>query len=171
MKRTFKKILLGILIGIGSLISVFIITAVSYKLMFSQKEAKLFEINTPNFKKHILITSQGSKFKEKLVDTIIDNLNNKEVYIKVIDVSLLDDKIKPSDWQSIIIINSVEANKLRANVDKFIRDNMNNKNVVLIAVSGSGTWENKDYEVDTISTASKMNKSDELAQLLLTKIY
>ncbi len=168
MKRT-QKIIIGVIAGTVSFFLLLLIIAGGFKLMFSQKTAETFEINKPDNNTHILIATQGSKFKEKLVEKVIGNFNNKKVYIKGIDVSLLNN-ININDWHSILIINSIESGKLEKNVEKFIQKNITEEKIVLVTTSGSGKWKSDDYEIDSISTASKINKLESLSRVILEKI-
>ena len=164
-----KKIFLSIIIVILSFIFIIFIGLLSYKIIFSQKKIESFEINTPNFDKHILIASQGSKFKNQLVKIFSDELKMENFYIKVIDVSLLKN-IKISNWQSIIIINAIESGKLEKNVDNFIQKNSLYNNIILVITSGSGKFMLKDYDIDAISTASRMKNIENIKNLIIDRI-
>ena len=162
-----KKIFKWFFIIICSLILLIFISLISFKLVFSQRKITAFELNAPSIKNHILIASQGSKFKNKLNEILLDEFKTKNVYIKVIDVSLLKN-INPSDWKSIIIINTIEARKMEKNVAKFIKENYSSNNIILIITSGSGNFKLKDF--DAISTASNMKNIENIKKQIINKI-
>src|SRR4030042_1230032 len=115
LKKIFKIFVIVLIL----FIFLIFISLLSFKLFFSQGKIDTFEVNTPDLEKQILIASQGSKFKNQLNQFLLDELKNKNIYIKVIDVSLLKN-INPLDWESIVIINSIEAGKMEKNVRRFI---------------------------------------------------
>ena len=147
-----KKIFKWFFIIICSLILLIFISLISFKLVFSQRK---------------ITASQGSKFKNKLNEILLDEFKTKNVYIKVIDVSLLKN-INPSDWKSIIIINTIEARKMEKNVAKFIKENYSSNNIILIITSGSGNFKLKDF--DAISTASNMKNIENIKKQIINKI-
>lgn len=162
-----KKIFKWILIVILSFIFLIFISLLTFKFIFSQRKIETVEINSPDVEKHILIASQGSNFKDRLNKILLDELKVKNPYIKVIDVSLLED-IKSSDWESIIIINSIESGKMQKNVVQFIQKNNTENNIILINTSGSGRFELNDY--DAISTASKIENLDNIIKQIIDRI-
>ena len=168
-KKIFKKIFISITIVIFSLVFLMFVLLTGFKIIFSQKKIESFEVNSSTLENHILIASQGSKFKDQLLKDLIEELKKENVYIKVIDVFLLDN-IKSSDWDSIIIINAVEASKYNKSVDHFIQNNYSNDNIILIATSGSGKFKIQDYYIDAISTASKIKDVDNIKNLIISKI-
>jgi hypothetical protein len=168
-KKIFKKIFISITIVIFSLVFLMFVLLTGFKIIFSQKKIESFEVNSSTLKRHILIASQGSKFKDQLVKNLIEELNKENVYIKVIDVSLLDN-IKSSEWESIIIINAVESSKYNKNVNQFIQNNFSNNNIILIATSGSGKFKIQDYYIDAISTASKIKDIDNIKAFIIDKV-
>ena len=163
------KIIKILFIVILSFIVLSVISLLSFKVIFSQKKIESFEINDVNFDRHILIASQGSKFKVQLVKDIIDVLNDEKVYIKIIDVSLLN-TINYTDWESIIIINAIERSKHAESVDQFIKRNNSGNKIILVATSGSGNFKVKGYNIDAISTASRMKNIDNIKNLVIDKI-
>ena len=164
-----KKIIIIFFIVLLSFIVLSVISLMCYKIIFSQKKMESFELNDIYFDKHILIASQGSKFKNQLINDIINEFKGEEIYIKVIDVSLLNTTKYP-DWDFIIIINAIEANKLSESVDQFIKKNNSDNNIILITTSGSGKFKGRDYNIDAISTASRVKNIDNIKKLVIDKI-
>ncbi len=163
----FKKIIKWFIIVLTSFVFLIFISLICLKLFFSQGKIETLEVNNPDFEKHILIASQGSKFKKQLNQILLDEFKGKNIYIKVIDVSLLKD-IKSTDWKSIVIINSIEASKMEKNVVQFIKENYSRNNIVLVNTSGSGNFKLKDY--DAISTASSSGGVENIKKQIIDRI-
>ena len=128
-----------------------------------------FAINSSELNNKILIASQGSSFKNALVSDIIEKLENDSIYIKVIDVSHLDD-IEEDLWQSIIIINTCIADKLNSTVVQFLNQLKGVKPVVLFVTAGDGRWKPSSISIDAISSASRMNNMKTISREILNQI-
>ncbi len=84
MKCTKTIALKNMLLFIIVLIVAFFLGAVWYSLTFSMDEAKVFEVHSPNLDKKLLVTTQGSDFKDAVTAGIVENYERDSVYIKVI---------------------------------------------------------------------------------------
>ena len=71
------------LITIGAVVLLFIIVSGVYLLINIQGEVESFEVNSPEMAQKVLIASQGSDFKNALVESIAVYMAKKPVYIKV----------------------------------------------------------------------------------------
>ena len=102
MKR-WKKIALWILGGIIVLFGFLVL----YKIRYSMDVARSFEVNDPRLAQRVLIATQGSDFKDAVVQGIVKKLQSRPVYVKVIDVSALP-AMEDSTWNAMIIIHTWE---------------------------------------------------------------
>ena len=99
------------LIAVGVIVGLLIITAVGYKVMFSQGIATSFEVNDPDMETKVLIATQGSGFKDALVAGITGELKTKPVYIKVIDVTDLSN-MKEEEWNAVLVFSTCQSQTL-----------------------------------------------------------
>ncbi|GCC50421.1 hypothetical protein SanaruYs_06360 [Chryseotalea sanaruensis] len=130
-------------------------------------EVKEFDVNTREQSNHILIASQGSKFKDEVVAQVIQQLPAGYAYIKVIDVKSLTD-IKEENWDVIVILHTWEYAKPPDAVKSFV-DNIDDKNkLVMISTSGRGTYLIKD--VDGISSASQLDEITNISNEIVQRI-
>jgi hypothetical protein len=163
------KALKILLIVIGSIIALFIIVFGIYLLLNIQGEAESFEVGSPELDKKALIASQGSEFKNALVDSLTTHLKGKSLYIKVVDVSALGE-VKEEEWNALILINTCQQYRLHPDVKKYL-DNANNlSEVILVITSGSGEWKTDEYDVDIFTSASKMSELKPMVSSILTRI-
>jgi hypothetical protein len=163
------KIIKVILMIIGIIFLVIIIGGISFKLILSQGVIAGYEIGKPDMKQHILIASQKSAFKTSLVNDVTGKLKDKDVFIKVIDVTGLP-AIKPEDWNAIVLINTCEAGKMQKNVADYLKIQSVNKKTVLVTTSGSGDWKPEYSPVDCLSTASIKDNTDKTAIYIVDKL-
>lgn len=161
----FKKILIGIL----SLIVLFLIVFGIYLFVNIQDVAEPFEVGSPDASKRILIATQGSDYKNLMVDTLISRLKGKDVYIGVIDISGLD-MISQENWEAEVIIHTTEGYRLPESVKEYIEGVGNPDEVLLLITSGSGEWKPEDSKVDIITSASKQRDIPEKADIIENKI-
>jgi len=105
---------------------------------------------TPKYS--VLIATQGSNYKNKLVKKLIDELRINDRAIKVIDVN--DLKTLTSDHDAYIIIHTWEIGKAPEAVSLFVNNYRSSKNIYTISTSGSGDEIMDD--IDGISSASNI---------------
>jgi hypothetical protein len=154
---------------VGGFIGLCVIAALGYRVMFSQRAAASFEVNTPNLETKVLIATQGSNFKEALVSGIIEELKLKPVYMKVIDVTGLPD-IEEEEWHVVVVLSACESNALPSQTQTYLQQaTLLDKHVVIIT-SGSGHWKPERASFDSISTASKTANVDQLVARIIERI-
>src|SRR5512143_4031194 len=94
-----KKILLGVAISIVALVA----CMSWYRIHYSMHPARTFEVNSPAAASKVLIATQGSEFKDSIVAGVIAHLQERGVYVKVVDVSALP-AVREADWNAIVLI-------------------------------------------------------------------
>ena len=165
MKKPLKITLIIVICIIVFLAAAMVI----YKAVFSMGIAEQFESGNANSAKKVLIASQGSKFKNTLTKTVVKQLNEKNVFVKVIDVTNLD-KINENDFQAILIIHTIEAWDAPKTVVKFLGNTRKSEKILLVATSGRGTYKAKNTNIDTITSASKMDKIDSISVEIIARL-
>ncbi len=115
------------------------------------------EIKKEEAKYKILIGSQGSVFKNALLDTLKNEIIKNNVNLKIVDVTKLKDE-NPEDCDAIILIHTTEKWQLQPDVKKFLDRTKDLNKVMLITTSGDGKWKTKDYNVDIITSASEFTE-------------
>jgi hypothetical protein len=163
------KILKRVLIVLGSLIALFVIAFGVYLFVNIQDVAEAFEVGSPDSGKKVLIASQGSDYKNLMVDTLTSRLEGEDVYISVIDISGLSE-INQKDWDAEIIIHTTEGYRLPEVVKEYLGKVENPDEVLLLITSGSGEWKPEDYKVDILTSASKVADIPELANRIADKV-
>lgn len=160
------KLILKIL---GSLIVLLVCAFIVYYLIYSQEVIEPFELNSPDLETKVLIGSQGSDFKHALLKELTEKIGKKDIYIKVIDVTTLSGT-KEESWDAIILINTIEWFKLQKDVRIFLNSAQATDKIIMLATSGDGDMKPKKSRIDTITSASKLNKVDEKLEIILSKL-
>ncbi len=163
------KILKRVLIVLGSLVVLFLIAFGVYLFVNIQDVAEAFEVGSLDSGRKILVASQGSKYKNLMVDTLISRLKGEDVYISVIDISGLKE-INQEDWDAEIIIHTTEGYRLPEVVKEYLRRVKSPDEVMLLITSGSGEWKPEDCKVDIITSASKVADIPTKANIIENKI-
>lgn len=109
-----------------------------------------FEVNDPALETKLLLATQQSNYKDDLVDAFVSRIKQKSIYMKVIDVSNLDE-IDDQAYDAIIIIHTWEIWEPPKSVTNFINE-INNDLVYAIGTSGDGNL--KLDNIDGMSSAS-----------------
>lgn len=149
--KLFKKILIVFVI-LGALSIIFLTW---YTVQHSMEEALPREINDKGLSQRVLIATQGSKFKNTIVEETIGQLKSLPIYIKVVDVGQLTN-VNESEWSVIVILHTWEYAQPQKEAKAFV-DRASQKNkIIVLSTSGSGT--EKINGVDGITSASMMEK-------------
>ncbi len=149
------KIFKRILIGLGTLVLVFIVFAFWYRFTYSMEKVVSYEINDSSLEKRLLIATQGSAYKNDLVEYVVDSIRSKEVYIQVIDISQLEEYYNDS-WDALLVIHTWEYGKPPEAVNSFVTQHYDLDKMLFLATSGSG--EEKIEGIDAITGASKKDE-------------
>ncbi len=159
----------GIRIFTYVLIAVFFVIAliaVWYRTEYSMGVAASYELNDPKLERRILIATQESEYKHAVVDAVIRQIKDLPVYIRVIDVTELDGE-DPATWNAIVILHTWEIGKPEEHSSKFF---VRAPAAKLIVVTTSGSGDQKLQEVDGISSASRLEQKDWMANMIVNRI-
>ena len=119
--------------------------------------------------KKVLVATQNSKFKRAVVSEIYDELNQNAVYTKIIDVKGLENQTA-AEFSAIVIINRCIAGRPDPRVESFI-DREPQKNKIIVLTTGiRDSWTPDTPEVDAITSASVLDKSDQVARSIVERV-
>jgi len=158
-----------ILIGIAVLVLGIVLFCTGYVIIYSQGVIESSEVNSAELPTKILIGSQGSGYKEALVQKLVSQLGNTNTYIKVIDVTTLG-SIDEADWNAIILITSIEYYAAQKDVAAFIEESQQPEKIILFATSGQGDMGPQECRIDAITTASETANIDEKTEAIMTRL-
>jgi hypothetical protein len=117
---------------------------------------------------HVLIATQGSKYKEAVVSGVVEALEEQEVHIKVIDVSGLSE-IQVEDWDAIVILHTWQASKPQKDAEAFLKKQDQRRKIIVHTTSGKGT--NAMDGVDAITGASCMRNVSDNVEVITNRLY
>lgn len=124
-----------------------------YRAYYSMDVAETFELNPGRVEHRVLIATQGSDFKNALVDGLLAHLREKDTYVRVIDVSALA-IVDEAEWDAVVILHTWEYGEPPIAVRGYVEHAKNLDDVIVLGTSGSGTLKIKG--IDAISSASVM---------------
>ena len=165
MKKWIK--ILTIIISIP--VVLFIILVGTYIVMNWQGVIDPYHVGNPNAPHKVLIASQGSEFKNKLLKDLVQQLESDIVYLSIIDCTSLK-KENVTDWDTIVIIHTTKAHQIPNYVKTYLQRFSNLSKLVLVSTSGGGDEVVTEFEVEAISTASRLadtNKIDTVVKIEL----
>lgn len=143
------------LIIFGSFLVLFVLFLIWFKATYSMEKIDTSEHYDKSSSVHILIASQGSDYKNKVVAGVIEKFKDKDVYFKVIDVSLLDD-VDPKEWDAFVILYNWEIWAPEENSERFFNIHYDASKMFTISTSSSGEL---DLEgIDGITGASELTE-------------
>jgi len=157
------------LIVISSIVVVLLVAFGIYLLVNRQGVIEPFEVNSPELGQKVLIASQGSAFKKAVVESLTQYLREKPVYVNVIDVTALAEVIE-DDWDAVVLIHTTERWTLQPDVKAYLDRPEDLSKVILLTTSGSGKWKTKDFNVDVITSASKMSEMNSVLRKIISRL-
>lgn len=163
------KIFKIVLILIGAVIIILIALFAVFLLINRQGVVEGYDAGTVGATDRLLIASQGSKFKNALVESVIAELTEDSLYIRVIDVTALGDVLE-KEWDAVLIMHTTEQWKLQPEVEEYLGRVQNLEKVILVTTSGSGEWKSDEYDVDILTSASKSDELPALTERITEKI-
>lgn len=149
--NTKKKIIKGLIVLVIGLLGF----GTWYDWYYSMEVAKTYEVNPQVQQPSLLIATQGSTFKNAIVEKIVEHYSSHPMYVKVVDVAELE-KVDVSVWNAILILHTWEMYKPPLEVGTFI-NNLDNQNKIVVLTT-SGDSEYKMENVDAITGASVMDE-------------
>jgi len=164
--KNILKILLTIIL---SLVTIIIILFTTYIIVNIQGVIEPFQVGNSQAKNKILIASQGSEFKENLLKNLVQELETENNYINIVDCTKLDDENEP-DWDAIVIIHSAQVHKMPKEAELFLKRSVDLSKVILVSTSGAGDDKIEGFEVDAISTASRITITHKVINWLIPSI-
>lgn len=121
--------------------------------------------------KKIVVVSQKSKFKKKVLEILEEKCVKENIKIANINVK----KLKTLDLQNysaILIVSSSHQNNVTKKMNEFIKRLTieDKQKVVLFETSPNEQWVSPLKNVDALTSASRMTKVASIAQEILGKI-
>lgn len=164
--KKWIKILIGI---VATPILLFAILLVVYILMNRQGIIEPFEVGDSKAENRILIASQGSEFKNSLVEKLIDEFKDSDNFLSVIDCTELE-KENHEYWDAIIIIHTMQIHKMPKEAQLFLAEEKDLSRIMLVSTSGGGDDFVTDFDVDAISTPSRASVTPQIIDWVSVKV-
>lgn len=149
MERRTRRLFLAA----GVVVLLFYLALSWYRYHYSMAEVEGFEVNPPELEQRVLIATQGSRFKESVVEALVAQLGERPIHIKVIDISLLGG-VEEQEWTALVLLHTWETWAPPLAVKRFVRALDAPEKVVVVSTSGSG--EAQMEGVDAITSSSTM---------------
>lgn len=163
------KALKIVLIIIGVLVVLIIALFGIFLLINRQGVVEAYDIGESESSRKLLIASQGSNFKNALVESVTTHMAKESIYVSVIDVTDLEN-IKEDDWDAVLLIHTIEQWKLQPDVKAYLGRAQSLDKVIVVTTSGSGEWKSEEYDVDVMTSASRSEELPMLTNDIVTKL-
>lgn len=140
--------------------------------VWPQDDIGTFEMKDPSLDRRLLVASRTSDFKDEVVRRIQEDLRDRPVYVKFIGVDNLR-REKASDYGAVVIISTCMAWELDREVLRFLKQNPEQGNLILLTTSGDGGWlpDGEGRRYDALSTASEMDDTEDIADAILLRVH
>ncbi len=145
---------------------------VTFTVSFSSCSSKLLKetkIINENAKHKFLIASDSSEFKDEIRKAVIEKYKNT-CSIEIVNVEKLA-KMSGKNYDFVMIMLEIQGwGMLNPEMREFIDKTENKKKIIMFATSMNPYYE-YDYEgIDAVTSASDMDKKDEIIEKLTMQI-
>lgn len=139
--------------------------------IFRQRDIQPYEMNMPTQPKKILVASRSTEFKDAVVERIKGSFQGKRVYLKFIGIENLKDE-NGGDYDAVVILNTCMNWTMDRHVEAFLKRHPYQGNMIILTTSGDGDWlpSMKERTFDAVSSASKIDRVDEIAKRILERV-
>jgi hypothetical protein len=168
MEVKMKALKIGLIV-LGSLILLLLIVFGIFWLLNRQGVVEPFESGDPSSEYRVLVASQGSEFKDAVVESLVVHLEGIPAYISVIDVGGLSE-VNEDDWDALVLVGTVEQWKLQKDVTAYLDRAKQVNKVVVLTTAGDESWTLKGYDVEAISSASKSEEIGTVVNRIRSKL-
>lgn len=114
-----------------------------------------------------LIATQGSAYKDAIVDTLTQHLQATPLYLRVVDISQLT-SVDEREWDAIVLLHSWERWQPPPAVQQFVERLKERGKLVVLTTSGSG--DSRMACVDAVTSASELSRAHGDAEELLGRV-
>lgn len=160
------KILIAV---IGTPVLLSAILLLTYIIINRQGIIEPFQLGNSGAENRILIASQGSDFKNNLLDTLVFQLKSDENFLSMIDCTELGNE-NDEEWDAVIIIHTLQIHNMPEAAEAFLSGVKDLSKVILISTSGAGDESVENFNVDAVSTASRLTAIDPIMDWLIPKL-
>lgn len=127
-------------------------------------------VGNPDATRRVLIAAEYTRFKEALVEELVNQLNDGNTYIKVIDHSKDElNGVDPREWSSVLITNSGARAQVRPNVVGWLQSIAAYDDNVVLHTTQINDW-TPQVQVDSVTSASSMGDLNRIADSLLERV-
>jgi hypothetical protein len=121
------------------------------------------------YDRKVLVATQKSKFKQAVVAEIHDQLNQKSIYSKIIDVRSLKSQ-SVAEFSAVVIISRCMAGRPDPRVESFIDSHPQKDKLIVLTTGIRDSWKPDAPGVDAITSASVLDKSDQVAKSIVDRV-
>jgi hypothetical protein len=115
----------------------------------------------------VLIATQGSPYKDAVTRGLVARLQPRPAHLQVVDVSELP-PVRESDWDALVLMFSWERFRPEPHARAFIEKSSAPGKLVVLTTSGSG--DRRMSDVDAVTSASELHRSDADAEELARRV-
>jgi len=129
-------------------------------------------IGSIDSRERLLIATQTSDFKDRVVSNIVHEFEKGGLFIEVIDLENLKNK-SGRDYQAMVIMNEYKVFQSDGRVTRFM-EGMNAsdmKKIVLLTTAGTPGMIPEKWGVDAVSAASEMADVDNISGMIIRKVH
>lgn len=135
--------------------------------VFALRPVERRDLGTENGQRRVAIVSEWSRYKERLIDALVDELNdgNTALFVRNFDDFA---SIDSSAYDAVVVINAGVGSEVREPVVDWLNEQRNDDNIVVLTTQISD-W-TPDITVDSVTSASRNRNIPDISRQLARQV-
>jgi hypothetical protein len=140
----------------------------TYRLLKWQWPLETQVVNDTVLQPKILIAAQSTKFKDSVLEKVVQKYEGKNVYLEILDITQ-SPLPELEAWDRIILFSTIESGDLYPEASAWIVKFKNeiNRKVYVFNTADSGRWAHNEMQIDAVTAPSKKVNADLFADTII----
>lgn len=117
----------------------------------------------------VLIANQGSEFKDAVVETLQNEMDESGIAFTVQKLNTLG-RVKQEEWDAIVILHAVKIGSINKNVERFFNRADDYGKVIVCTTCGEKDVVSEKYGIDSITAASEIEEVSALTRQIVNRL-
>lgn len=148
---------------IGIVLALSLVTGSLWALQPTERR----DVGNQSSQNQVMIVSESSRYKERLIEAIVEQLNDGQTYIAVRSFEDFG-SINPRDYDSVLVINAGVGAEVRGDVVAWLERQSYDENIVVLTTQIT-EW-TPQITVDSVTAASRNRNIEDVSTDLVRRV-
>jgi hypothetical protein len=126
---------------------------------------------SPDAGERVLIAAQGSEFKEQVVAGVVERLQARDVFVRLIPARELGEA-DAADWDAVLVVYAMQAASEQRQARRFLESTPHRERVVALRTQGGKEeWPGERSDIDAITSASQRERVQPVVEQVSARLF